>query len=126
MRITQKMVIEYILPEIKKFKDNVNNALKGNIKFGEFKDSSGGVNWGGTKKEGKYYYAYCYGDLLFKHDYKSNMFEDCIQSSKVENEKAAKKKGWIIGKDKEFGDIPICPDCKEKIISILKEKHEIY
>jgi len=123
--IKQKDIIDYIIPYIKEFKYNLKTEIIAGVYATDFKRSNGGIYWGGTKEEGKIFHAYCYGDLIFEHN-KEGFFEDCIQTSKYENIRVAKKKGWIFGKSNYLGDIPICPTCKDKIKKILKEKNEFF
>lgn len=83
------------------------------------KVSASGILWGGTREDGKLYHAYCEFELKegFSHPLKNDgFFEDCIQTSKEENAREARKKGWVIGRG-EQKDLAICPLCVKKLKS---------
>jgi len=81
------------------------------------KISTFGVAWGGSKEDGKVYHAYCeFSKELdgLSHPYRTGFYEDCIQTSRKENEDEARKKGWVIGRGK-LNDLAICPLCVERL-----------
>jgi len=109
----QKEMLELAMKAIEENEKHIKNKEWNKV-------NSSGIHWGGTKEYGKLYHAYCVFQLRegFPHPGKNDgFFEECIQTSKEENAKEARKKGWVIGRG-EFKDIAICPSC----VNILKNK----
>lgn len=102
-KISNKQILDLALDESKKNDELVVEARLS----GDWSKviARRGIFWGRDKEVGSSYHAYC--------EFCGDLFEDCAIYKK-ENEKCARKIGWIIGNTKETKYIAVCPKCKAK------------